>query len=383
MSTAGKPSEAGAGMNELMPTDESHTGSSPGLQNAPSEEIPGTPGPKMNNEQHACASETAPLGAQSFYEDITFATLNSSTEDNTVYFDALSSFTSSPTFQSRDSRDIPRSGHSHAGEEAAAHLPSTYSQQRIDFADTDGNIMLWNKGPFGDGDPAAPTGHDVKPSALDHERMFSEEEMCHSLKLQEQMFRERLLKKAQQGLENQTEMRQRLEMQDRVAHRMFNAVKEMTRRCDDAAKERERLTSDVAKLTMERDELVEDLKEVEAAFLELHSRYERAKDAIGKMKENESLMNNQLTEVQTMVERRNEMLSRLKTKVEESTGATRGTKIEGSRKTMNAENTVLKGQLKKAEMKIIRLEKRLEQETEENCRLTQRYDDLISKVQQN
>ncbi|XP_064489146.1 uncharacterized protein LOC135400992 [Ornithodoros turicata] len=171
----------GASMNELMPTDESHTGSSPGLQNAPPEEIPGTPGPKMNNVQHACASGTS----RSFNHDITFATLNPPTEDNTVYFDALSSFTSSPTFQ---------------------------------------------------------------------ERMFSEEEMCHSLKLQGQIFRERLLKKAQQGLEKQTQMRQRLEMQDTVAHRMFQAVKEMTRRCDDAAKERERLTSDVAKLTKERDE---------------------------------------------------------------------------------------------------------------------------------
>ncbi|XP_064488929.1 uncharacterized protein LOC135400881 [Ornithodoros turicata] len=156
MTTAGKPPRAGAGMNELMPTDESHTGSSPELQNAPPEEIPGTPGPKMNNVQHTSASGTS----RSFNHDITFATLDPPTEDNTVYFDALSSFTSSPTFQSRDSRDIPRSGHSHAGEEAAAHLPSTYSLQRIDFADTDGNIMLWNKGPFGDGDPAAPTGYD-------------------------------------------------------------------------------------------------------------------------------------------------------------------------------------------------------------------------------
>ncbi|XP_064457533.1 transforming acidic coiled-coil-containing protein 3-like [Ornithodoros turicata] len=382
MTTVGQPSKAGACMNELMPTEESHTGFSPGLQNAPPEEIPGTPSPKMYNVQHACANETAPLGAQSFYHDVTLTTLSPPREDSTVHFDALTSFTSSPTFQSRESRDIPKSVHSHAGEEAATHLPCTYSQQRMDFADTDCNIMLSNKGPFGDGDPTAPTGYDVKPSPLDHERMFSEEEMCQSLKLQEQMFRERLLKKNQQGLENQRQMRQRLDMQDRVTHRIFQAVKELARRCDDAAKERERLTSDVAQLTKERDELVEDLREVEAAFSQLHSRYEHAKDAIGKMKENESLLKNQLTEVQTMLARRNKMLSTLKTNVEESTGAA-NKEIEGSRKKMNAENTVLKGQLKKAEMKINSLEKHLEQKTEENSQLTQMYDDLLSKVQQN
>ncbi|XP_064467257.1 uncharacterized protein LOC135378232 isoform X2 [Ornithodoros turicata] len=214
------------------------------------------------------------------------------------------------------------------------------------------------------------------------EQMFSEKEMSQALKFQELMFQERLLKKDQEQSEEHKEMQRRFEFQDNAIRNMFQAIKELVKTCDGAAKERQSLTADIAKLSKERDQLVEDLRGVEAAFSDFHRRYEQAKDIIRTMKENETLLRNQLTEAQTMLDKRNQMLSTLKTKAEESI-ETANKEIESSRKTMDAENTVLKAQMKKAEMKINSLEKHLEQKIEENSQLTQMYDDLLSKVQQN
>ncbi|XP_064489993.1 uncharacterized protein LOC135401481 [Ornithodoros turicata] len=310
------------------------------------------------------------------------------TEGNTVYC---------ASFESRDSGSIRRSEscilHSHAGEETALDFASvknigfaidTYSPQGTDFAGVSNSnryIMLCNQGPSGDGDHVAFTA-DVKRSALDQEHLFSEEEMEQTLKFQEQMFLERMIQKDQEWSEKHKKMRQRLEVQDSVFHEMSKHFKEISRICDDDAKERQLLIADVTKLVKERDELMEDLRGAEAAFSEVHRRNERAKDAIGKMKENETMFEIQLTEVQTMLERRNNMLCTLRTKVEEST-ETANKEIESSRKLMDAENTVLKAQLNKAEMKINSLKKHLEQKTEENSQLTQMYDDLLCKIQHN
>ncbi|GFU57494.1 transforming acidic coiled-coil-containing protein 1 [Trichonephila clavipes] len=54
--------------------------------------------------------------------------------------------------------------------------------------------------------------------------------------------------------------------------------------------------------------------------------------------------------------------------------------IESAKKSGDAEVTVLRAQLKKAEMKISSLEKDLEQKNRENTELSSICDDLIAKV---
>ncbi|GFY46457.1 transforming acidic coiled-coil-containing protein 1 [Trichonephila inaurata madagascariensis] len=54
--------------------------------------------------------------------------------------------------------------------------------------------------------------------------------------------------------------------------------------------------------------------------------------------------------------------------------------IESAKKSGDAEVTVLRAQLKKAEMKISSLEKDLEQKNRENIELGSICDDLIAKV---
>ncbi|CAN7991667.1 unnamed protein product, partial [Ixodes hexagonus] len=233
------------------------------------------------------------------------------------------------------------------------------------------------------------------------EHMFSEKEMTQALKYQELMFQERLLKKDQDYMKEQERLREeaeswrgKFEHLGRLYEQKQNTllmlkshneqiVSAIERHVLDKKKNADEktasLTASLQKITKERDQLAEDLHNMEIAFADFHRRYEKAKQAISMMKENESILKQQLTQYREGVEKSNQMFNMLKAKTEESLeGATK--EIEDSKKNFQADITVLRGQLKKAEMDNSCLEKRLEQKTEENAQLAKLYDDLLSQV---
>ncbi|XP_054917788.1 uncharacterized protein [Dermacentor andersoni] len=235
------------------------------------------------------------------------------------------------------------------------------------------------------------------PAAVQEEQMFSEKEMSQALKYQELMFQERLLKKDQDCVRQLDSVRQEMEsyrgklgesqklcqMQERALQclqkdneNMLATLQSFTK---DIQKERAEQEDLMQKVVKDRDQLAEDLQNMEMTFADFHRRYEKAKQVISVMKENEALLKQQLTEANEALEKNCHMVHMIKTKTEESIeGANK--EVENTKRNFEADITVLKGQLKKAAMTINSLEKRLEQKNEENTELTKLYDDLLNQV---
>uniref|UniRef100_L7M459 Putative tacc3 protein n=1 Tax=Rhipicephalus pulchellus TaxID=72859 RepID=L7M459_RHIPC len=227
--------------------------------------------------------------------------------------------------------------------------------------------------------------------------MFSEKEMSQALKYQELMFQERLLKKDQDCVRQLESVRQEVEsyrskleesqkfckMQEKALQNLKrdneNVLEALQSFTKEIQKERAEQEDSMQKVVKDRDQLAEDLHNIEMTFADFHRRYEKAKQVISVMKENEALLKQQLTEANDALEKNCNMVHIIKTKTEESIeGAIK--EVENTKRNYEADITVLKGQLKKAAMTINSLEKRLEQKNEENTELTKLYDDLLNQV---
>uniref|UniRef100_A0A023GJ36 Transforming acidic coiled-coil-containing protein C-terminal domain-containing protein n=1 Tax=Amblyomma triste TaxID=251400 RepID=A0A023GJ36_AMBTT len=227
--------------------------------------------------------------------------------------------------------------------------------------------------------------------------MFSEKEMSQALKYQELMFQERLLKKDQDFVRQLESARQeadslrgKLEESQKLCHSQADALQTLLSHSDhlvtslqtlnkDRQKDREEKDESLQKMTRERDQLADDLHNMEMTFADFHRRYEKAKHVITIMKENEATLKKQLAESNELLEKKSHMVHIIKTKTEETIeGANK--EVENTKRNFEADITVLKGQLKKATMTINSLEKRLEQKNEENSELTKLYDDLLNQV---
>ncbi|KAL1432342.1 hypothetical protein MTO96_013108 [Rhipicephalus appendiculatus] len=237
----------------------------------------------------------------------------------------------------------------------------------------------------------------VGPEPIQEEQMFSEKEMSQALKYQELMFQERLLKKDQDCVRQLESVRQEMEsyrskleesqkfckMQEKALQNLHrdneNVLEALQSFTKDIQKERAEQEDSMQKVVKDRDQLAEDLHNMEMTFADFHRRYEKAKQVISVMKENEALLKQQLTEANEALEKNCHMVHIIKTKTEESIeGANK--EVENTKRNFEADITVLKGQLKKATMTINSLEKRLEQKNEENTELTKLYDDLLNQV---
>ncbi|KAH7983946.1 uncharacterized protein LOC119375706 isoform X3 [Rhipicephalus sanguineus] len=232
---------------------------------------------------------------------------------------------------------------------------------------------------------------------IQEEQMFSEKEMSQALKYQELMFQERLLKKDQDCVRQLESVRQEVEsyrskleesqkfckMQEKALQNLQrdneNVLEALQSFTKDIQKERAEQEDSMQKVVKDRDQLAEDLHNMEMTFADFHRRYEKAKQVISVMKENEAVLKQQLTEANEALEKNCHMVHIIKTKTEESIeGANK--EVENTKRNFEADITVLKGQLKKATMTINSLEKRLEQKNEENTELTKLYDDLLNQV---
>lgn len=229
------------------------------------------------------------------------------------------------------------------------------------------------------------------------EQMFSEKEMSQALKYQELMFQERLLKKDQESVRQLESARQeyeririRLQERDEAVESQEKTLTCLVKVNEDLVAALDKFRKDVEKdsvdkeaayqnLAKERDQLSEDLHNVEMTFADFHRRYEKAKHVISVMKENEALLKSKLAEQTAALTKNTEMVHEIRDKTEDHVKKSKQ-EVEEVKKHYEAEITVLKGQLKKAAMTNNSLEKRLEQKSEENVELTKLYDELLSQV---
>jgi len=148
-----------------------------------------------------------------------------------------------------------------------------------------------------------------------------------------------------------------------------------------AEKEREKATyeEDKLKLCAERDQATEDLKNTEAAFADVHRKYERTKSVVEGFRQNEDELKRYIEEYQIKAKKQEEKYERLKSHAEETLERA-NREIENLSKSQDAEIARLTAMLKKAEMKAVSLERTVEQKNKENEELTAICDELIAKV---
>merc|ERR1712088_1086061 len=110
-------------------------------------------------------------------------------------------------------------------------------------------------------------------------------------------------------------------------------------------KERENFILEKSRLELERDQAAQDLQNVEAAFADVHRKYERTKSVVEGFKQNEDTLKTCLEECSTKLQKQDERYDRLKS---------------------HAEIARLTAMLKRTEMKATSLERSVEQKVKEN-----------------
>ena len=148
-----------------------------------------------------------------------------------------------------------------------------------------------------------------------------------------------------------------------------------------AQKEREKLEFEQERdrAIQERDQAAEDLKNVEAAFADVHRKYERTKSVVEGFKQNEETLKAAIEEYAQRTEREEQKYELLKRHAEETLEKA-NQEIENVARGQDSEMARLTAMLKKAEMKASSLEQTVEQKAKENEELTAICDELIAKV---
>lgn len=132
----------------------------------------------------------------------------------------------------------------------------------------------------------------------------------------------------------------------------------------------------IESLTSEKDSALGHLTNVEAAFTDVHQKYEKCKKVIEDYKKNEakmkSILNDQM-ETLKIKEKQLETVQALASKQLENAHK----EVERLKQTHEIEMTRLRALLRKTELKVISLQESLDQKIKENRELTTICDDLI------
>lgn len=226
--------------------------------------------------------------------------------------------------------------------------------------------------------------------AVSERKMFTEDELSQALKMQELLFHEKQMKKdkeCNEQLKLLDKEKQVIKSQLLAIQRSFIASRGIFDELIEvlpkwmAVKEQERveMTGANQKLVKERDQALEDLRNVETAFADLHRRYENCKSVLEGYKQNEERLKQVASDLQNKLRQQEQMYEMLRTRTQDKLDSANA-EIENARKSRDGELSVLRAHLKKAEMKISGLEKDIEQKNKENLELSNICDDLISKV---
>jgi transforming acidic coiled-coil-containing protein 2 len=147
----------------------------------------------------------------------------------------------------------------------------------------------------------------------------------------------------------------------------------------DKERDKTKLEGDVTKIIAEKEQAVEDLQNVEAAFADVHRKYERTKQVVEGFKKNEEQLKNYVEEYKIKLKKQDQKYELLKAHAEEKLEEA-NREIDNISRGQEAEIAKLTAMLKKTEMKASSLERTVDQKNKENQELTTICDDLIAKV---
>jgi len=179
------------------------------------------------------------------------------------------------------------------------------------------------------------------------------------------------------------ELREQLKVKMDSENQMREVVAEYERTISelisDKEKEKSEMEVDVSKMIAEKNQAVEDLQNVEAAFADVHRKYERTKQVVEGFKKNEEQLKAYIEEYKNKLSRQDQKYQLLKEHAEEKLEEA-NKEIDNISRSQEAEVAKLTALLQKTEMKAKSLEQTVEQKVKENEELTAICDELIAKV---
>jgi chromosome segregation ATPase len=219
---------------------------------------------------------------------------------------------------------------------------------------------------------------DAEEEAVNEQRIAFEENMAKKESQMKELDRvSRSLSDERKALQSEVRVKRESEEQMKQVPKEYEkTISELI-----AEKEREKVTfeEDRLRLMAERDQSTDDLKNVEAAFADVHRKYERTKSVVEGFKQNEETLKRYIDEYKSKTKKQDEKYERLKMHAEDTLEKA-NREIENLSKSQDAEIARLTAMLKKAEMKAVSLDRTVEQKNKENEELTAICDELISKV---
>ncbi|KAF2366351.1 Transforming acidic coiled-coil-containing protein C-terminal [Trinorchestia longiramus] len=217
------------------------------------------------------------------------------------------------------------------------------------------------------------------------------------LKRQEAQFEERLQRMSQCTSEKEQGLHVKMKEEQKELAELRSAVVEVTQSREALLKMLEQYKEMLAavvkgKTTMDKEQeqkmkdleaqknqALEDLGNVEAAFSDVHRKYERTKQVVETLRRNEETLRGAVADYEGKLKRQEATLVTFQQHAEDKMQQA-SDEYDKLKKNTDQELTKMGALLKKAEMKIISLQEQLDHKSRDNQELTTLLDDLIAKM---
>ncbi|XP_012527640.1 transforming acidic coiled-coil-containing protein 2 isoform X2 [Monomorium pharaonis] len=214
----------------------------------------------------------------------------------------------------------------------------------------------------------------VRTTVLQLEEELEKQKKEHETELERQkaVFQEKVNKlqaQISQEIKTRTQMKVVLEEYEKSISKLVTARE----------KDRTSFEQDKAKLQEELQAANHHLTNTEAAFNDVHQKYERLKGVVSVYKNNESVLKESIQEnvetIKTLETRYDQLKEHAMTQLEKA-----NLELDGIRKQNEAETVKLHAMIRKAELKSNSLTELVEQKTKENKELAKILDEVIARV---
>lgn len=180
---------------------------------------------------------------------------------------------------------------------------------------------------------------------------------------------ERLQKELKARIENEEQMKQVLQEYERTISELIA----------DNKTEKSGIENELKRMQEEKDQATLDLQNVEAAFADVHRKYERTKQVVEGFKNNEEQLKKYVEDYKAKLKKSDQKYELLKSHAEEKLEEA-NKEIDNISRAQDTEIAKLTARLRKAEMQATSLEREVERKQNENQELTNICDELINKV---
>merc|ERR1719431_2550766 len=216
--------------------------------------------------------------------------------------------------------------------------------------------------------PTKKGGKGVKEE--DRESNVKEEEVGEEARNRELEFQEGLLQREHRFAELEMELRMkeeeveklreelkvRRDSEDQMKQVLKEYEKTISELIADKETEKSKLEADVARMVAEKEQAVEDLQNVEAAFADVHRKYERTKQVVEGFKKNEEQLKSYVEEYKGKLSKQDQKYQLLKAHAEDKLEEA-NKEIDNISRSQDAEIAKLTPMLQKTEMKAKSLER--------------------------